>query len=421
MKVEKFLADHEYIEGTKGYPAIQPNQIPQFAKMRATEKLSTLFDAHDLTDDMVRTDTSNKEIIVLKGFKPPVTWKTVNGKSIPKEHPRPIIPTPDTPEVQQMRKNLEQINAQIASADISLDVTEDEWKLLNQQMIGKGKEYREVVDFSKKQLKRSFLNERFDRGGRFSDGWWMSVKRWARKHITINNNQTIEADFSSQYPHMLYAHEGLPLSEDPYTLDYYLDVDGTTRTFVKACLLRSFGADGRKATVKSIEKSVRDGELIQPESITNINLVLDALAAKHKPISKFMHKGISDQLQYYDSVIAERVMLKFAERGIAALPVHDSFIVEEQYKFEIDLEMMSAFRWLCGQFIKVDYKKPIDRTELEAHAEQFISQKEAEISHDIELIKAGLPEFKERMQAKIETEEDRIKFQEILTRLVQFD
>ncbi len=53
---------------------------------------------------------------------------------------------------------------------------------------------------------------------------------------------------------------------------------------------------------------------------------VEGITKTHAPISEYLGTGIGVQLQRIDADIAETVMLRFAQKYYACLPVHDSFI-----------------------------------------------------------------------------------------------
>ena len=59
----------------------------------------------------------------------------------------------------------------------------------------------------------------------------------------------------------------------------------------------------------------------------------------HKKIEKYFNTGIGVKLQYRDSKIAERILKHFTRKKIVCLCIHDSFIVQEQFKDEL-IEVM---------------------------------------------------------------------------------
>ena len=63
----------------------------------------------------------------------------------------------------------------------------------------------------------------------------------------------------------------------------------------------------------------------------------------HKTISHLFFTGVGNKLQFKDSCIAENVMLQFANQNQAALPIHDSFIMQEGYAGHLEEAMRRAF------------------------------------------------------------------------------
>ena len=52
----------------------------------------------------------------------------------------------------------------------------------------------------------------------------------------------------------------------------------------------------------------------------------------HEPIAHHFYTGVGLRLQRLDSDIAEKVLLHFAQSGIAILPLHDSFLMHNGYE-----------------------------------------------------------------------------------------
>jgi AAA domain len=57
----------------------------------------------------------------------------------------------------------------------------------------------------------------------------------------------------------------------------------------------------------------------------------------------------------------EHVMLHFADRGIACLPVHDSFIIQERYTDELVEIMYCAYEQAVGSELKGDMSRKLIR------------------------------------------------------------
>jgi hypothetical protein len=74
-KVTDFLKNFGYIEQDEGYLDLEKGES-HLSKMRATAKLIDLIEKHKkVTPDMIKTDTSNEEVIIVKGVN-----QNPNGK-----------------------------------------------------------------------------------------------------------------------------------------------------------------------------------------------------------------------------------------------------------------------------------------------------------------------------------------------------
>jgi hypothetical protein len=69
---------------------------------------------------------------------------------------------------------------------------------------------------------------------------------------------------------------------------------------------------------------------------------MDAIAERHEPIKEYFYSGEGVRLQFLDSCVAERVMLKMLDKGRVVLPVHDSFIMRIGLEKELSDAMEEA-------------------------------------------------------------------------------
>ena len=144
---------------------------------------------------------------------------------------------------------------------------------------------------------------------------------------------------------LLYAVNGIKLNDDGYDIG----IGEEHRDVVKQAFNAMVQASGPlKQCPDDIDLS--EVEMSWPE-------LRDRIIAAHKPIADQFFIGIGNKLQYKDSCIAERVMLRFVSMDAPALPVHDSFIVHHAYaeSGEIEEIMRRAFYDEMGEHIsKVD-------------------------------------------------------------------
>ena len=75
----------------------------------------------------------------------------------------------------------------------------------------------------------------------------------------------------------------------------------------------------------------------------------------HRLIQLHFYTAAGNHLQFGDSQIAERIMLRFIREksGAVVLPVYDSFIVHHEYETELHEMMIEEFQRACGQQINL--------------------------------------------------------------------
>lgn len=341
IKVIDFLIDHGYVEGVGGiHDRINPERSRQ-SRMKATEKLIKLVrDVNNVTFPMIKWD-DHEEVIILRDE---------NGKD--------IDDYPDTEETKRMRENLKVINKALEKHSILLEVKDTELEALRKRL-RKGPE-KKAIDFSQKRLRRIF-NVSFKRGGRFYGGWWENIPRDYRQYIRIDRKDTVELDYSGLHINMLYAMEGLPMPEgDVYALDGYPQGKGILRDFLKQMVLVMVNSLNREGTRKALHKEVHYKKTLKlPRQIKSTKgrdlfPLMDAFQKKHEGIKHYFNSGKGIDLQFLDSQLAEKVMLRIS--GDPILPMHDSFILHHGLEGELDEAMKEAFHEMFGQEIKVGLK-----------------------------------------------------------------
>jgi hypothetical protein len=265
----------------------------------------------------------------------------------------------DTDETNKMRGNLERINALLDRTWIDIEISDKELIKLNQAMDREPD--KNPIDFTRRKLRRIFNNSSFEQGGRFYHGWWQEISSSYRKYITISGKLTEEEDFSGIHIRMMYALEGIEYgSEDTYIIEGY---GIRYREEVKKALNTIINAKTREEAVYSI-----NDKLTLPKNRTAEDL-FNKLKRKHPKIAKYFATGKGIELQYLDSQIAEKVMLRLARDNIVALPVHDSFIVRMSHINDLKEEMNKAYKEVVKTGTIIDKKDSI-RQEIEEQEQQ---------------------------------------------------
>jgi len=280
--------------------------IGRNTRIRARSKLLRLMDQHHVTREAVQTQPH--EAVILRN---------ADGNAIDYE---------DTEETNRWRANLDRINKRLAGLRIRLHITDDEFRRLNARMANDPE--RGAVDYRQNQLKRVFNNGSFREGGRFYGGWWQNVPKEYRKYLDINHKGTVEVDYSGLHIRMLYALAGENPPDDPY------DLPGINRDQQKEAVLVMINANSEEQAVRGLRRS------FPTDSIEGI---LRQLADRHREIARYFYTGEGVRLQFRDSCIAEKVMLRMLDIGREVLPVHDSFIMRIGVEHELVDAMAVAF------------------------------------------------------------------------------
>jgi hypothetical protein len=201
-------------------------------------------------------------------------------------------------------------------------------------------------------LHRVFNDENYETGGRFY-GFHQNIKREYRTSLKINDNETVEIDYSGLHINMLYHMENIDYQDDPY---YAIIPLPEYRPFLKKLLLVMINAKSFESARRAIQKYVNENsDVIYPETIL-IKDLIQYVAEVHNPISKYFCSSIGIKLQNIDSDITLQILNYFTENNIVCLPVHDSFIVEKKHELLLKSQMQNAYQSKLGFTINLTQK-----------------------------------------------------------------
>ena len=255
---------------------------------------------------------------------------------------------------EKYRTNLNKINKFLLRHCIALDLDDKALKIIKKLKIKDLKdkyydqEFKYSLNFSKVSLSRIFSRNSFKLGGRFYRGWWQSLPRKFRPHITIDGYKTSEVDFSTMSLRILYAKENIQIPDNRDLYDIGLrgseDYLSNSRELVKQytnAILNDF-----KGNYRLNNKQLTTLKLSH-------NQLKDRVYKAHREISKYFSTGIGLETMFIDSQIAEKIMLYYLENDIVILPVHDSFIIRSAYESHLVKTMISKFNEVVGFNTKV--------------------------------------------------------------------
>jgi len=274
---------------------------------------------------------------------------------------RRLVEREESPEVAKMQDSLLRINKFLSHQCISLDLPDAaivsgnfepdfNHSLVSTADVTSVKNFRPASSLQNVFLKRIFAQGSLQKGGRFYGGWWQNVPSRMRKRVTINGYRTIEFDYSGLACAMLYAKEGLSLPSDPYDVGLnYAGSDDPRRKIVKRYLNAILNDESGRFRLEPVE--LEKLGLSQQE-------LHQRIIKLHRPVEKHLNSGIGVELQFLDSHIAEKIMLRLLIVNEACLPIHDSFIVRVEATLELVSAMKQEFFALFKQ--EIDLKAVVD-------------------------------------------------------------
>ena len=131
----------------------------------------------------------------------------------------------------------------------------------------------QAVNLNSKISWRTFVHDCFDYGGRFYGGWWGNCKRENRRYISINNQPTVECDYTANHLFIYYSlnEKEIPeeLRNDPYAIS-----EEYPRDLIKLIITRLFNCDGRKGITNHFRMTQMTPEKEDKQSLSLIKRYL---------------------------------------------------------------------------------------------------------------------------------------------------
>ena len=229
---------------------------------------------------------------------------------------------------------------------------------------------------------RMFNNGSLSLGGKFIGGWWTRVGEEFRKQIYINNEPTIEIDYSSIHVVLAYSQikidywsttdqdpyevVKLPIIDDPEASHMEIEPDHR-RHVIKSLFLLSIHAKNETEAFQAFTSEWDYTEYPYKGVFKHkyLKQLLDNIRTAHPAISNMIASGAEIELMNINSQIVEYILKNFIKRDIPILTVHDSFIIElSQYNL-LDRFMREAVIAITGlKYMKVKWNKDLTTGEL---------------------------------------------------------
>lgn len=300
-------------------------------RIKANKDLISKFDEFGLTILDITINSDIETIVIKDKAKTRIDYK-------------------DNDLTRSMRNNVQSINSLLNASYIDLALDDNKMLQLRKdisksndnddQFISKSNDNDDrFIDLTKKMLIRIFNNctkqRKTEQGGRFYSTWWQQIpnkdeKGKYRQYIIIDGEQTVELDYSTMQPRILYSKLDLDLPKvDFYTIEDY------EREDVKKTFNAMLNAQSKDDFILNCSKN---------NKYKKKNLILIEMIERTYPeLKHFFYSGEGLKSMLIDSAIAERIMLLLHAKNIVVLPIHDSFIVQKKYESELREAMEIAF------------------------------------------------------------------------------
>lgn len=327
------------------------------SRIRSTKTLRKLFKKSALEAYYIDLQNSNRPPIVFR------EKKEKNKKGQRKNYTPHEVPNLTKQDIKNLAHSaliIQEYNAAINRSYV--DIPDLNARRLKVSKSG-GKETYVQITQSQKNIYRVFNDFSMDSGGRFYGPFWQQMPKRDRYRLYINDEPTVELDYSGLHINLLYALVGIKRQykgSDPYSINlshYKITKDDARRLGKQLMLIALNASDQNKAIAAFREWLRKEEEDIKDclPDLTNktIKPIMTALENKHPPIKDYFYTGLAKGLMKVDSMILEDIIQKSLDYGFPVLPIHDSIIVQRRHCPIAKQLMEEAFKNLLHEYIGV--------------------------------------------------------------------
>ncbi|TCQ07667.1 hypothetical protein C8J34_104128 [Rhizobium sp. PP-F2F-G36] len=270
---------------------------------------------------------------MLTAFEMPKLNRRRGENLILKDDSGNLLGYKDTPDTRDKRFMLEKVNGLLSRTEFRIDregvVEEGQWLRIDDYLVSPTSTAMHRV-----------YNGGWTLGGRFYGSFWMNMPGNDRRHILIDDRETLEVDYDQLHARIVYAWAKKKLVGDAYVIDGF-ERKIAKRAFFIIVNARSYlaakGAVAEFLTEKNLDPKLA-GKLIK------------AMKERHHEVGEYFHTGCGLKLQNLDSQMAEYVLrVMTIQKGIPCLPIHDSFIVPEGQVKNLVRAMKTAYEKFVGK------------------------------------------------------------------------
>lgn len=195
------------------------------------------------------------------------------------------------------------------------------------------------------------FNKEIGNTGRLYRSAIQNIPTENRKLIAIDQEETVEIDYSCLHLRMLLAmygrYEELTLHQDLYMLCLKEDEinNKMNRKIIKGAFNRMINCSTKKATIAVIQQHLNLNKGSDFKTATEVlSRILETFSFLPLPVILWQSKPMAYSLQRMDSDIALEIITTLAQEGIVVLPVHDSFVTQTKHKMALQQKMVNVYK-----------------------------------------------------------------------------
>jgi hypothetical protein len=302
--------DLAFLKLTEGV-APTPFSPGRQTRVRVGQRLSNLVAKVDVDFDHIER-MAGEELVLLKGTK-----DTDTGRA-------ELVDYEDTNLTHQYRGEVQTLNRSCSAADVAY--------------VGQ----TELVDPRNRHMKRRFTRGAFGNGGRLWGGFWQHLQKADRlANVRINGERVVSIDFVEMIGTIAYAYVGKPTPQDIYTIAF-TNTEGKPVTLPRRVVKKVFAA--RLNGAKEWPAELREYRRGLPWKS-----VVASLKHAYPDIADVFDKDLGQVFAFTESEVLVDVLLKLADRGVVALPVHDCIVVAESDVDIAQRAMLETFTYHTHQ------------------------------------------------------------------------
>jgi len=203
---------------------------------------------------------------------------------------------------------------------------------------------------------RRIFSGDFESGGRFYCPA-QNLRKAERSTLEVDGNPTIEIDYKSLHPRMLYHMNNLSSPSDCY--DPHGNKTVEERQLAKKAAMMVMNSKSRQSAIQALANT---GKSISYEDAKATVLSFES---DHSEIKQEFYSAAWKRLQYLDSQLVALVLSRCMESDIPVLPVHDSFITTTKFAVDVRAFVLQAYRDVLEFDPVLDYGEQPDLSWLE--------------------------------------------------------